>query len=97
MGPELIKARHLPFAIFLGIGGYALARWVASPMGDVIGQLHQTITTAGVFFLVALPAIAIQYAENSLVWSHILDLEDNLSFYGLSLGIAVGLISYGLW
>jgi membrane protease YdiL (CAAX protease family) len=97
MGPEVIKAKHLPVGIVLGVVGYVLARWLANPVSDEINQLNQAITYPGVFFLVALPAVALQYAENRLVWSRFFDLADNLSFFGLSLGLAVGLIGFVLW
>lgn len=97
MAIELIKAKHFPLSLVLMLSSYALIKSVLEPIASNVESLIYQLTYVGCFFAISLPAVGLQYLENKYLWRRILDFNDNLSFMGLSLGFAVGLISLGIW
>lgn len=97
MAVEMIKGKHLPLALFVIGVSYVFGRYFAEPLTDHIESLYKAITYCGVFFLVAIPAVGLQFLENKYFWGRFLALNDHLGFLGVSLGLAVGILSLGLW
>ena len=96
MSIEIIKARHTPAAFLIMFLAYSGTRYVASDFAEQIKILYATITYPVAFFPIALAGVGLQYLENKLFWCRFLELTDNHSFMGVSIGAIVGLLSLGL-
>lgn len=77
--------------------GYSLTRYLGAPLAGDVVTLYSAFTYYVIFFAVTLPCVGLQYLENKYLWSRMLTLKDNLSFMGVSYGLAIGILSLGKW
>ncbi|WP_417503140.1 hypothetical protein [Marinobacter sp.] len=97
MTRELIKKKHFPLAVALGLVGYFAVRYGLCDFRETTQELADRITETGLFFVIGLPGVVMQYYENKYFWSRFLVLDDDMSFIGLSAGVVVGLLSFAHW
>lgn len=95
MAMEVIKNKHLPLALVLMFISFIVTNYLGQPLKSSIESLYSLITLSGVIISFGLIGTGLQYLENKYIWSHLLSLEDNLSFYGVSLGAAICLMGIG--
>lgn len=97
MAIEIIKAKHLPLSSILMVISYTVCRSLFSSYSEQIEQLINQVSYLIAFLLISLPCIALQYIENKYLWCRFININDNLSFMGISLGFSLGILSLGLW
>ncbi len=94
---EIITARHFLMSAPLVLIISLVTRNILLSQADKIIDIYNAIGYVGFFFLISLPSIGLQFIENKYLWSKFLLLKDNLSFFGISIGIGIGVFSLGKW
>jgi hypothetical protein len=94
---EIITMRHFCLSILVVLIAFLISRSTFIFVVDDIKGIYNAIGYLAFFLLINLPAVALQYIENKHVWSKLLTLKDNLSFFGVSIGSAIGLFSLARW
>jgi hypothetical protein len=94
---EVIKTRHFFISLPLVLLALFITRNIFIFLVDDLSSLYNEVGYVGYFFIITLPAIGLQIAENKFLWGRFLVFNDNLSFFGLSVGLGIGLFSLGYW
>ncbi len=95
MSVELIEKKHFLLSLTIVIVSAAAFYLIARPISEEIRLIHMRITTVGFVLVVGVTFVFLQYLENLLLWSKLLNLKDNLSFFGVSLGAVVCIFIFG--
>jgi len=97
MSIELIKNKHLPVAVIALILGFIPTWYFSIELKPLAISAIDFMSYPAVLIAVGGLGVFAQIFENKYVWGKLLNLEDNISFLGLSIGFTIGFIGLGRW